>query len=544
MDSVLSTVQKFGPARIAAMAVVAALLIGFFAFITIRVSKPPMAPLYTDLSFDDSTGIVEFLESQGVAYELSNNGGSISIDQDKILRTRMALASEGLPLGGNVGYEIFDKTDTLGTTSFVQNINHVRALEGELARTITSINRIRGARVHLVIPERQLFQREQKPPTASIALKVRGVLDQSQIRAIQHLVASAIDGLSPTKVSIVDETGTLLASGNGPAGAGLAMQNAQSRAAQVQDQLRNQITDLLTGVVGPGRARVQVSAELEMNRVTQTSDVYDPESQVVRSTQSRSQESESQERRPNAGVSVGNELPTATADANTPDETEATANTEEVVNYEISRTTTTQVQEAGAVKRLSVAVLVDGTYIKNEDGTYTYAPRSEEELARLATLVRSAVGFNEGRGDRVEVVNLEFAEKPVENPDLVEEVATFEFTKYDYFRIAELAVMAILTLFVLLLVVRPLLRRVLDSTVPELESEQIIDGTAGAQGAIASNNGSSVGLDPNNPASQQIAEAMKQGAVRAEVVNQIGDMVNTSPDAAVGVVRNLIKEAA
>ena len=544
MDSVLSTVQKFGPARIAAMAVVAALLIGFFAFITIRVSKPPMAPLYTDLSFDDSTGIVEFLESQGVAYELSNNGGSISIDQDKILRTRMALASEGLPLGGNVGYEIFDKTDTLGTTSFVQNINHVRALEGELARTITSINRIRGARVHLVIPERQLFQREQKPPTASIALKVRGVLDQSQIRAIQHLVASAIDGLSPTKVSIVDETGTLLASGNGPAGAGLAMQNAQSRAAQVQDQLRNQITDLLTGVVGPGRARVQVSAELEMNRVTQTSDVYDPESQVVRSTQSRSQESESQERRPNAGVSVGNELPTATADANTPDETEATANTEEVVNYEISRTTTTQVQEAGAVKRLSVAVLVDGTYIKNEDGTYTYAPRSEEELARLATLVRSAVGFNEGRGDRVEVVNLEFAEKPVENPDLVEEVATFEFTKYDYFRIAELAVMAILTLFVLLLVVRPLLRRVLDSTVPELASEQIIDGTAGAQGAIASNNGSSVGLDPNNPASQQIAEAMKQGAVRAEVINQIGDMVNTSPDAAVGVVRNLIKEAA
>ena len=304
MESVLPTIQKIGPARIAAMAVVTALLIGFFGFITLRVSTPPMAPLYTDLSFDDSTGIVEFLESQGVPYELSNNGGSISIGQDKILRTRMALASEGLPLGGNVGYEIFDKTDTLGTTSFVQNINHVRALEGELARTITSINRIRGARVHLVIPERQLFQREQKPPTASIALKVRGVLDQSQIRAIQHLVASAIDGLSPTKVSIVDETGTLLASGNGPAGAGLAMQNAQSRATQVQDQLRNQITDLLTGVVGPGRARVQVSAELEMNRVTQTSDVYDPESQVVRSTQSRSQESESQERRPNAGVSV------------------------------------------------------------------------------------------------------------------------------------------------------------------------------------------------------------------------------------------------
>ena len=322
------------------------------------------------------------------------------------------------------------------------------------------------------------------------------------------------------------------------------MQNAQSRATQVQDQLRNQITDLLTGVVGPGRARVQVSAELEMNRVTQTSDVYDPESQVVRSTQSRSQESESQERRPNAGVSVGNELPTATANANTPDETEASANTEEVVNYEISRTTTTQVQEAGAVKRLSVAVLVDGTYTKNDDGTYTYAPRSDEELARLATLVRSAVGFNEKRGDRVEVVNLEFAEKPLEKAELVAEAGTFEFTKYDYFRIAELAVMAILTLFVLLLVVRPLLRRVLDNTAPaSLVPEQIVNAAA-SQGATAGNDGASIGLDPNNPAAQQIAEAMRQGAVRAEVVNQIGDMVNTSPDAAAGVVRNLIKEAA
>ena len=162
-------------------------------------------------------------------------------------------------------------------------------------------------------------------------------------------------------------------------------------------------------------------------------------------------------------------------------------------------------------------------------------------------MVRSAVGFNESRGDLVEVINLEFAEKPVENTELVEEAGTFEFTKYDYFRIAELVVMAILTLFVLLLVVRPLLRRVLDNTAPEpLVAEQIVDGAAAAapQGATAGNDAVAIGLGPDNPASQQIAEAMRQGAVRAEVVNQIGEMVNTSPDAAVGVVRNLIKEAA
>ncbi|MEO1067100.1 MAG: flagellar M-ring protein FliF, partial [Pseudomonadota bacterium] len=145
------------------MAVVTALLIGFFAFVTLRVSQPPMAPLYTDLTFEDSTAVVESLESQGIEYLLRNNGATILIPQDRILRTRMALAGEGLPISGSVGYEIFDKQDTLGTTSFVQNINHVRALEGELARTISAINRIKAARVHLVIPERQLFQRDKKP---------------------------------------------------------------------------------------------------------------------------------------------------------------------------------------------------------------------------------------------------------------------------------------------------------------------------------------------------------------------------------------------
>lgn len=547
MESVLSTVQKMGPARIGAMAVVTTLLIAFFGYISLQVTKPPMAPLYTNLTFDDSTAIVEYLESQGIDYELSNNAGAINIDQDKVLRTRMALAADGLPLGGSIGYEIFDEADTLGTTSFVQNINHIRALEGELARTIRTINRIVGARVHLVIPERQLFQKEQKPPTASIALKVRGVLDPNQIRAIQHIVASAIDGLQPSRVSIVDESGNLLASGNGAEGADAIMLNAQARALQVQEQLRGQITDLLTGVVGPGRARVQVAAELEMNRVTQTSDVYDPESQVVRSTQSRSQESESQERRPQAGVTAGNELPAATADANAPDETEAETNTEEVVNYEISRTTTTQVKEAGAIKRLSVAVLVDGIYSKNQDGTYTYTERSEEELARLSALVRSAIGFNEARGDKVEVINLEFAEKPSDDSIALEEESGLTFTKYDYFRIAELVVMAILTLLVLLVVVRPLLRRVLDNTPTPQELTTLPDGTSATAIPMNSEEATKMhiaALLGDDETSKQIEEAKRKGIIRAEVVQQISDLVAENPDGATDAVRNLLMEAA
>jgi len=541
VNSVLSTIQKLGPARIGAMAVVTVLLIAFFAYITMQVSQPAKAPLYTNLSFEDSTAIVEYLESQGIAYELSNNAGAIHIDHDKVLRTRMALAADGLPLGGSVGYEIFDKTDTLGTTSFVQNINHIRALEGELARTIRTINRVVGARVHLVIPERQLFQKEKKPPTASIALKVRGVLDPNQIRAIQHIVASAIDGLEPSRVSIVDESGNLLASGNGPEGADAMMVSAQARAIEVQERLRGQITDLISGVVGPGRARVQVAAELEMNRITQTSDVFDPESQVIRSTQNRSQESESQERRPQAGVSVGNELPAATAEASAPDETEATTNTEEVINYEISRTTTTEVREAGAIKRLSVAVLVDGIYTRNQDGTYTYTERSEEELSRITALVRSAIGFDEARGDKVEVINLEFAEKPAEDSIDIPEEGALVFTKYDYFRIAELVVMAILTLLVLFVVVRPLLKRVLDNTPPP-EAITLADGSTVSAGGHAQSNMSA--MMANNATSQQIEEAKRLGNIRAEVVQQIGGMVEESPDAATEVIRNLLMEAA
>lgn len=526
------------------MGVVSLMLIGFFIFITLRVSSPAKAPLYTDLSFEDSTEIVNFLEAQAVEFEILNNGATILVDTDRVLRLRMLLAEDGLPNGGSVGYEIFDQTDTLGTTSFVQNINHIRALEGELARTIRSINRIQAARVHLVIPERQLFQRDKKEPTASIVLKVRGFLDPNQIRAIQHLVASAIDGLSPTRVSIVDEAGNLLASGNGAEGADALTANLQQRVSKVQDQLRTQITDIITGVVGTGRVRVQVAAELEMNRVTQTQDVFDPEGQVVRSTQNRSQESESQERRRNDGVTVGNELPAATADNDAPDETEANATTEEVVNYEISRTTTTQVQEAGGVKRLSVAVLVDGNYTQNNDGTVNYEPRSEEELERIATLVRSAIGFNEARGDVVEVVNLQFAERPL-SQDLSEGDASFlTLTKYDYFRIAELVVIGVLTILVLLLVVRPLLKRVLGEEEKEGETE-LLEGPAGEEGgSLLTGTDNVLGLPPENPAAQQLAEAQRQGHIRAEVVMKIGEMVQDSPEAAVNVVRNMMYEKA
>src|SRR4030095_2234269 len=188
-----------------AMVAVTTALLGFFAFVIMRVTTPQMTTLFADLSAEDSAGIVKDLERQAIPFELRNDGAVIMVPKDKVTRLRMKLAEGGLPKGGGVGYEIFDKSDALGTTSFVQNVNHLRALEGELARTIRSIDRVQTARVHLVLPERPLFARDRHDPSASIVLRVRGTLEAQQVRAIRHLVASAVNGLKPQRISIVDE---------------------------------------------------------------------------------------------------------------------------------------------------------------------------------------------------------------------------------------------------------------------------------------------------------------------------------------------------
>ena len=390
-----------------AMVAVTAALIGFFAFVIMRVTTPQMTTLFTDLSAEDSSGIIKDLERQAIPFELRNDGAVIMVPKDKVTRLRMKLAEGGLPKGGGVGYEIFDKSDALGTTSFVQNINHLRALEGELARTIRAIDRVQAARVHLVLPERPLFSRETPEPSASIVVRVRGALEPQQIRAIRHLVASAVNGLKPQRVSIVDEAGQLLADGaTGDADNAIG----DERRAGFEKRMRNQVEAIVSSVVGAGRARVQLSADFDYNKITQTSDKFDPEGRVLRSSQTREESSATAD---NSGqVTVNNELPGNQNRDNAAPARDQSKKSEETNNYEISRTTKTEVTEVGRVNRISVAVLVDGSYAKNEKGEMVYQERSKEQLDRIAALVRSAIGFDQKRGDQVEVVNLKFAEAP------------------------------------------------------------------------------------------------------------------------------------
>jgi flagellar M-ring protein FliF len=563
-------VKSLGAARLAAMAAVTLTLIGFFSFVMIRMTAPHMVPLFTDLSMDDSASIVKDLERQGIVYEIRNDGAIIMVPQEKVGRLRMKLAEAGLPKGGGVGYEIFDKSDALGATTFIQNINHLRALEGELARTIRSLDRVEAARVHLVLPERPLFSRDKVEASASIVLKVNGSLQPQQVRAIRHLVATAVNGLKPERVSVVDESGKLLADGAGDDNA-VTGAGADERKIAYENRVRKEVEAIVTSVVGPGRARVQINADFDVNRITQTSDKYDPDGRVVRSSQTREENSSSTGGSENA-VSVGNELPGAgkTSGSNSGTPRDQNSKTEEIVNYEISRTTKTEVIEAGRVNRISAAVLVDGTYSKDAKGEVVYQPRPKEEIDRIAALVRSAIGFDAKRGDQVEVVNLRFADTPAvpASSGPTGWMSYLQFSKDDIMRAANLGVMLILGLVVLFMVVRPLVRRVITPEGAALAGAAGTAGVAGAvgqsvtgpggmtiaaagQGSITESGGPSVsivGSDEavaiSNRTSAMIDVAKVQGQVHAQSVKKVGELAEKNPHEAVSVIRSWLHEDA
>jgi flagellar M-ring protein FliF len=538
LQGLVGFLKGLGASRLMAMVAVTAALIGFFAFVIMRVTTPQMTTLFTDLSVEDSSAILKDLERQAIPFELRNDGGVIMVPKDKVTRLRMKLAEGGLPKGGGVGYEIFDKSDALGTTSFVQNINHLRALEGELARTIRAIDRVQAARVHLVLPERPLFSRETPEPSASIVVRVRGALEPQQIRAIRHLVASAVNGLKPQRVSIVDEAGQLLADGaSGDADNAVA----DERRAGFEKRMRNQVEAIVSSVVGAGRARVELSADFDYNKITQTSDKFDPEGRVLRSSQTREESTATAD---NSGqVSVNNELPGNQGKDNTQTARDQSKKSEETNNYEISRTTKTEVTEAGRVNRISVAVLVDGSYSKNDKGEMVYQERGKEQLDRIAALVRSSIGFDQKRGDQVEVVNLKFAEAPVV-PPVVEPaglLGMLQFTKDDVMYVIELGVMMLLSLVVMFMVIRPLVKRILASEeVASLTRDAVpalTDGSAQPAGAPGQN------LIPGTNATAQLIDvAQVQGQVHAQSVHRVGELAERNPNETANIVRQWLSE--
>ncbi|WP_425033086.1 flagellar basal-body MS-ring/collar protein FliF [Pelagibacterium sp.] len=541
MNQLGELLGKLGVARIAAMGVVAVMILGFFAFIMVRSTTPQLAPLYTNLEFDDSAAIIAELGGMGIPYEIRNEGATLLVPRDQITTIRMSLAQDGLPARGQVGYEIFDNQSTLGATSFVQNINHIRALEGELARTIGGLSRVQSARVHLVLPERELFRRDIQEASASIVLTVRGQLSAGEIRAVQHLVASAIEGLSPNAVSIVDSSGSLLASGSGEGEVSITAQAVEERTLGVETRMRSRLEELLASVVGLGRARVQVSAELDLNRSTRTSETFDPDGQVVRSTQTVETGDQSNGPGGAGQVTVANELPGASEQGGEGGTQSSSSSLEETLNYEISSTTETQVTEAGSIKRMSVAVVVDGVYTYDAAGNAIYEPRPQAELDQITALVRTAMGYDADRGDQIEVINMQFAERPGIEAGTAEP-GLFEFNRDDLMKFAEMAVTLLIALALVLFVMRPLVKKVLAPEPKPLALPEAASVPAEYQEPQEDPMAEARAREAATEAWMETAKSLGESQVKA--LKMVGELVDENPKQASLIIRDWLSEAA
>lgn len=541
MGSLLQSLKELSPGKLAALVGTAVLLLGFFFFVAFRSATPMMAPLYSGLDMADSAQIIEELEKTGTPYQIQAGGSQILVPSEQVLRLRMTMAQQGLPGSGNVvGYEIFDQSDKLGTSNFVHNVNMLRALEGELARTIMSFSKIESARVHLVLPKRELFTRERQEPSASVALTMRGgnELTKGEIQSIRHLVATGVAELQPNQITIVDNKGRLLARGGDENDLGMMADTAAEYRVAQERRLRDSIESLLEKTLGYGRVRAEVTADINFDRVVTNSETYDPDGQVARSVQTTEETESSRERDLNENVSVGNQLPDATADeAGTANESNRSM-LDEITNYEISKTVENHIRESGNIERLSVAVLVDGSYALDAEGNEVYTPRSEEEIAKIESIVKRAVGFDEARGDAVEIVNMPFSDRP----DLADAEGPFEWLRQDLQGIIQTLVIGIVAILAILLIIRPIVNRVIEVSA-ESREEDDEEAMAEHLALLGPDFAALTDQRQDDDDDEEMIDIDRiQGKVRGAAVKRVQDILENNPDEALGALRRWMEE--
>lgn len=561
MNQLLQNLRNLGPMRLAALAGTFLAVIIFFSFLATKMGTGPMALLYSNLDPADGGQIIAQLDTQKIPYEVSNNGTSIKVPTEQVGKLRMSMAEMGLPRGGSIGYEIFDQKDGFSTTSFVQNINQLRALEGELARTISTLTPIQSARVHLVMPKREMFSQTEQRASASVFLKMRAAsgLSKEQVASVRQLIASAVPGLQSDNIAIVDDRGNLLAKAVQSGSAEADSTNNDSMREAYEKQQVGKIEELLSRSLGYGKVRAQVSAEMDFDKVSTTSEIFDPESQVVRSQVTSSEEGKSTEAPANA-VSATNNLPAAPPANAGAGNSNNNNKTEETINYEINKTVRNHVRESGNVKKQTVAVLVDGTYETNEEKKQIYKPRSKEDLEQIKALVKTAVNIDPARGDTLEVVNMQFAQGvDGEMAGASDEIAGFP--KGDLMRLAESLIMAVVGLLAVLLVVRPILKQVLEGAGAAMsEGGALLAGTgaagAGANllpgtavaggrlppptGALGAQLAGEAGKEEESTLEQMMDLSRVEGRVKASSIKKVAEIVDKHPEESVSIIRNWI----
>lgn len=559
MDSLLETLKNLGPGRLIMMLVTFFGLIIFFVFIAVRSSAPALSLLYGDLSVADATEISATLDNAKIPYSLTDNGTKVSVPHKDISKARMLLAKEGLPHKGSMGYELFDQKQTFGRTSFEQNISALRALEGELSRTIGTIDQIRAARVHLVLPQRELFSRERQHPTASVFINLKGAntLGAEQVQSIQHLVAAAVPQLKPAHVAIVDQSGNLLAKGEDASANTGPQATARTSAGLRQSyetRLRSSVEDMVERIVGYGKVRATVAAEMNFDVLSRNTERFDPDGQVVRSVQSITEENT--DNSSNGGsVTVENNLPGLPGGANAAN----TSNrTEETTNFDITKTVENLVRETGQVEKLSISVLVDGRYETDESvqkpkdadekwvAPKKYVPRDDAELQKIEKLVKAAVGYDESRGDTVEVINMRFADTDFFEPAPFADDTIMGFPKSDILSAAETVALSIVAILVILLVLRPLVmhfsaaaKNARATTAPE---EQALLPGQTAQAQLAGPGAAGMLTGGPSELETMIDMSSVEGKVKASSVQKISDLVTNHPNETVSVIRQWMSQ--
>ena len=551
----MSALRGFGLGRLAALAGIGVGLAAALVALTLNIGTQPKALLYSNLDLKEASAVVQALEQAGIKYEAQGDGSTIMVPRDQVASTRLMIASKGLVSSGSIGYEIFDQGATLGQTDFVQQLNRQRALEGELARTIKSIDGVTSVRVHLNLPRRQLFEEDAAPATASVTIGVGGRKpSDDQVQAVQSLVASSVPGLKAEQVAVIDQhSGKALSTGNDGSMAG---KMADDRKAEVEQRMAARIKELVEGVVGPGHARVEVTAEIDMARVTEQRETFNPDGQVVRSEQTG--EETARENEPDSAntVSTTGNIPGGATGAVGALTSSNSGSNQSTTNYEISKTVTTEVREPGTVKKVSVAVAVDGVTAIGKDGKPgAWTPRSEAERQQLEDLVKAAIGFDAERDDTVKVTNVRFAREALDPDGVTAKPGLLSgFDKNDIMRAIELGVLAILGILLMIFGVRPLLKSLTaggggGGFLPALAGSS----GGGATRLVATADGGTmqISVDPQTgeplalpgpDMDQRIDIARIEGQVRASSVKRVSDFVDKHPDESVSILRSWLHE--
>lgn len=570
MNGLIDNLRTLGRGRLVALAGVGLGVVAAVAAMAILLSRPHMSTLYSGLDPAEAGRVVKAIEDIGVPVVVAYDGTSVQVPHGEVARIRMLLAEKGLPAAGGVGYELFDSDKPLGITSFMQKMNRLRAMEGELGRTVETLSGVDAARVHLVLPDREAFSRQAPTPSASVVVRMRGggALDRRQALAVRHLISAAVAGLKPSAVTVLDANGEVLLAEDD--GVGAAAARSDGLRAGTEARLTRAVEQMLAARLGPGNVRVQVAAELETRREVVRSQTFDPDSRVVRSTQTVEEHESSVDTTTETPTTVEQNLPQQEVTAG-PDGARSSTETtreEETVNYEISGVQRESVIEPGDVRRLSVAVLVNGTWTTAADGSRVYQPRTPEELERLANLVRSAVGYDQDRGDVVTVENLEFVDPVVSMEPTGAADAIMDTLSRNVMTLVQWFVLLIIMTLLILLGLRPLIQRLFPASEPLAADGALPDGAVQPVAALAPPAGAAPGEGAVSPAMapaadaeegggpspmpQGIEEAMDQmielraveGRVRASSIRRLGEIVEEHPDEAINILRSWLYEEA